>query len=544
MKYLKFYEAFKAKGISNTIKFLKTKVGKNSSNAFIESIRNFMLNLDYPINQISDDNIKYMSAKKALSLKPDKTVTNQNGIWVLKYWFSIKDGYLGYSATGNEIRDSFQQSDGTHSGLREQRRFSDSDLDYIKDNVTRTGEIWPVSDYKKLKTGDIVLGCFDGSYYQSKITLAKIYIDLLDNRRTYAIQGKSSGSEPDNSEWRSYQHYGRLSWWLYDSGELGSDHSRLHHWRPSDTELSYIEPPVEVEEEKDQEEKEEDPLTYNLPLSNRYAFSNWGRGSSISKSNIEKADFALVLYFDDLVNPESDAIQYERPSDTKQQRREEKEGATKLMSDDQIKKMNIERYIQKLVVSLNITETEFFNLEKIVSKHLCKEFSYISIFYQRPDWSDLTDFTEYLYKVIDSYDDKSYYLEKVKDIYKRRTENYYNQFLKYQTNKTFIKGDGQLKKFFDELFKLGSEINTTFTKKELSTIDDLWLTSKKIRSLYEYIKMSRNQFNYQVSEVMGGFRYTDEMEHYFTHYENQYTEENYKQDLERINRIRGFMKSL
>jgi hypothetical protein len=540
MKYLKLYEAFKSKGISNTIKFLKDKVGSTSSTGFINSLRDFMLNIDFPINEISDDNLKYLSAKKAMKLKNESDVTNPKGIWVIKYWFSLENGFLGYSATGNERKEIDNTISG--SGKRSAEKFTDSDLEYIRQNIISSGEIWPVTDYSKLKTGDSVIGQFN-SHSQRDIGMAKIFVDQSDNNRVYAIQSVSSGSHISDSRWRNYTNYGDLTWWLYDNTDMGNDHRKLHYWRPSSEELNYIEPPKEIEEVE--QEKEENPLTWNLPLSNRYSFSSWGRGSSISKDSIEKADFALVLYFDDLVATFLlDVESYERPSEIKQQRREEKEGATKLMSDDEIKKMNIERYIQKLVVSLNITETEFFNLEKIVSKHLCKEFSYISIFYQRPDWSDLSDFTEYLYKVIDSHDDKSYYLDKVKDIYKRRTENYYNQFLKYQTNKTFLKGDSQLKKFFDELFKLGGEINTTFTKKELSTIDDLWLTSKKIRSLYEYIKMSRNQFNYQVREVMGGFRYTDEMGHYFTQYENQYTEENYKQDLERINRIRGFMKSL
>ena len=39
MKYLKFYEAFKSKGVSNTLKFLKDKVGKNSSGKFLEYLK-------------------------------------------------------------------------------------------------------------------------------------------------------------------------------------------------------------------------------------------------------------------------------------------------------------------------------------------------------------------------------------------------------------------------------------------------------------------------------------------------------------------------
>jgi len=542
MKYLKLYEAFKSKGISSTLKFLKDKVGTKSSDSFISTLRDFMTNVDYPIDQISDENIKYLNAKKALLLKNDKDVTNSKGIWVLKFWFSLQDGFLGTTATGNQRRDR-NQSYSTNHGFRDTQKFNESDMDHIKENITTTGEIWPVTNYYELKTGDTVIGQFDSSSRRS-ITLAKIYVDKLDNNRTYAIQNVSQGSTPDGSAWRNYTQYGDLSWWLFDNDEMGDDHRKLHFWRPSDQEIHYIEPPVKNEDE-DQPEEEKDPFEWNLPLSNRYSFSNWGRGSSMTTSVLEKADFALVLYFDDLINPESDAPYFEKPSETKQQRRSEKEGATKLMTDAEIKKMNIERYIQKLVVSLKITETEFFELEKIVNKHLAQEFSYFSIYLQRPDWSDISIFIDYLYNVADADDsDKTYYVNRIKDQYKSRTKNYYEQLVKFQETKKFIKGDSKLKKIYDELFKLGLEINQTLTKKKINSIDELWLLRTKIKSVYDFIKMSRNVLDYKVRECMSGFRYPEEMEHYYNQYKDQYSDDDYKKDLEKINRIRTFLKSI
>jgi hypothetical protein len=416
-------------------------------------------------------------------------------------------------------------------------------MDHIKENITTTGEIWPVTNYYELKTGDTVIGQFDSSSRRS-ITLAKIYVDKLDNNRTYAIQNVSPGSTPDGSAWRNYTQYGDLSWWLFDNDEMGNDHRKLHFWRPSEQEIHYIEPPVKNEDEA-QPEEEKNPFEWNLPLSNRYSFSNWGRGSSMTTSVLEKADFALVLYFDDLINPESDAPYFEKPSETKQQRRSEKEGATKLMTDAEIKKMNIERYIQKLVVSLKITETEFFELEKIVNKHLAQEFSYFSIYLQRPDWSDISIFIDYLYNVADADDsDKTYYVNRIKDQYKSRTKNYYEQLVKFQETKKFIKGDSKLKKIYDELFKLGLEINQTLTKKKINSIDELWLLRTKIKSVYDFIKMSRNVLDYKVRECMSGFRYPEEMEHYYNQYKDQYSDDDYKKDLEKINRIRTFLKSI
>ena len=537
MRYLKFYEAFQSKGIGNTLKFLKDKVGKQSSDMFLSSLRDFMKGVDFPIDQLSDSNIKYLSAKKAIQLRCESPVTNEKEIWVIKYWFSIEKGFLGYTATGNKEVTEITYSGSLSHGLRDTLSFSDSDLSHIKNRITETGEIWKVLDYNKLKTGDTVIGRFSDS-----IGFARIFVDEDDNNRTYAIQNVASGSFADNSNWRNYTTYGSYSWWLYDRTSIGDDHSKLHYFRPSNDELHYIEPPKEPEENK--EEPEENPLAWNLPLSNRFTFSRWGRGSSIETTkDINEADFALVLYFDELVNPESDAVLFEKPSETKQQRRSEKEGATKLMSDDEIKKMNIERYIQKLSANLNITDTEFSELKKVVNKHLAQEFSYFSIYLQRPDWSDLSDFTDYLYQVIDN-SDKEYYINRVKEIYKRRTENYYNTYLKYQTNKKFIKGNSDLKNIFDELYKLGTKIHQYFNKMEINSIDDLWLTHKKIRSLYDYIKMSRNQLDYKVREVIGGLRYTDETEYYFAQYKDNYLPEDYNNDLQKIKRIESFLKSL
>ena len=43
---------------------------------------------------------------------------------------------------------------------------------------------------------------------------------------------------------------------------------------------------------------------------------------------------------------------------------------------------------------------------------------------------------------------------------------------------------------------------------------------------------------------MSGFRYPEEMEHYYNQYKDQYSDDDYKKDLEKINRIRTFLKSI
>ena len=538
MKYLKFYEAFKSKGISNTLKFLREKVGKKTSDDFISSLKDFMNGVDFPIDQLSDSNIKYLSAKKAIQLRCESPVYNEKDIWVIKYWFSIEKGFLGYTATGNKEEKEIESSDNNNNGLRDTVSFTDRDIQYIKDRITPTGEIWKVLDYKKLQTGDTVIGEFDSS-----IGIAKIFVDINDRRRTYVIQSVASGSTIDNNDFRNYTQYGDRTWWIYDSSEMGSDHRKLHYWRPSSDELHYIEQPKE-EEEKTEEEKTENPLVWNLPLTSRFTFSRWGRGSSIGSTNdIENADFSLVFYFDELINTKINGNNFEIPSETKKQRKSEKEGATKLMSDVQIKKMNIERYIQKITANLNISDTEFSELNKIVNKHLAQEFSYLSIYINKPDWSDLSDFCDYLYQVIDGRD-KEYYIDRVKELYKRRTENYYNHLLRYQEVKTIIIGNTELKKTFDELYKLGNTIYQYFNKMEIKSIDDLWLVKRKISSLYEYMRMDRNQLDYKAREVVNSIRYISDVEHYYLQYKDSYSKQDHNIDVQKIKRIENFLKSL
>lgn len=536
MKYLKLYEAFKSKGISQTLKFINDKVSKTSADNFLNSLKQFMSTVDFPIDKISDSDIKYLNAAKALDIKCEKEIKNNYGIFVIKYWFSIEKGFLGFTATGDKEEDINKDE---HDGKREAELFSESDLDYIKINIEKNGEIWPVTDYKKLKTGDIVIGQFDSN--RRGIAMAKIFIDEDSNRRTYAIQSVASGSTPDDNSWTRYTQFGDLSWWLYDTSQMGGDHNKLHYWRESDEELHYIESPVENEVEE-QKERIKNPLEWNLPLNNRFVMSGWNRTSfSIaSKDDLKSADFALVLYFDDLINSD-----FDRTVDTKGKRLVQKVGATSLMSDSQIKKMNIQRYIQKLSSNLNVSDTEFSDLNKIVSKYLPQEFSYFSIYIQRPNWNDISNFTDILYKLISEEDDKEYYIERVKSLYKSLSTNYYEYLLSYQDGKTHIKGNSNLKKIFDELFKLGNAITKHFTKMEINSIDDLWLVNRRIESLYNYMRQSRNQLSYVVREVgISGFRYPDEIERYFKENEDNYPDEYYKQDLERIDRIQKILTSL
>ena len=72
-----------------------------------------------------------------------------------------------------------------------------------------------------------------------------------------------------------------------------------------------------------------------------------------------------------MINPDKSAF-YERPSDISKNRKESKEGALKLISDEEIKKINLERYLNQLIskVGVSVDKSDVKNLQKVIGTSL------------------------------------------------------------------------------------------------------------------------------------------------------------------------------
>jgi hypothetical protein len=532
MKWLKIYEAFRSRGISSTLKFLKEKVGVNGSNRFLKTLKNFMSEVNYPIDKISDNDLIYIRAEKAKMMKNEEEPQNTLGLYYIKFWFSIKDGFLGYTGTGRKNKLSSDTK-------REQKKFPEEQFDYIKDNIVSTGKLYPVTDYNKLKTGDVVLGCFNDNFINRYIGLARVFIDLTDNS-LYAIQGVSDGSTPGNRDWRDYTDYGYNTWWIGDFGKkFGNDHSHLYWWVNSDEELHFVDV---VPEDSEGVKPEENVLEFNLPLTSEFKYTSWGRGS-ISLDGFNNSDFALVLKYDDMVNPDK-AEFFETPSDVRKLRREEKSGATKLMTDSDIRNINVERWVKKLSDNFDIVgdNMELSNLKNLVKKDLLSEFSYIEFVIGYD--SKLSDYIRYLYHMID--DNEISYLNEIKGIYKRRNDIYFKKLFDYRSNQTVIK-NGNIKKIFDEFINLGKEINNKFSNMEVNTIDDLFKIDNQLNSLNNFIRLERNRLEYNIRYFLVSLssNYSTCEAYYKDFLLNfGYNDEQYKSDLVKIERIKSYLRSL
>lgn len=550
MKYLKLYEAFKSKGISNTLKFLKDKVGQNDVNKFIEGLKRFMDYSDFPIDKISDDDLKYMRGKNALSLRTgEDIVTNPKGIEFIKFWFSLEKGYLGYTGTGNREIEFKKENTNSSTGFKSEEKFTDIELERIKTQyhqdfealggevISLKGEIWPVTNYNELKTGDSVIGFYDHDRTIRKFDIGVAYVD--PDRRCYVLQNVSDGSTPSDG---GYTRFGkRYCWFIYEpDNEIGGDHKCLHHYKPTSEELHYVE---NKEDENKETEPEENPLDWNLPLDGL----NLNKWNSISDSfrdheRLKESDFSLVLYYDKMTNPDADAPYFEPVGDIKKGREEAKEGSLALMTDDKVRKENLERYISKLSSNIDISKEDLNNLGKILIKAILGEFSYISIYLNRNSNLDtLSNICSKLYAMMSDTENESYYIESVRNYYKRLNETYYKDLTYSLEIKSLIKGT-EVEKIFNKIFELGKLISDLIRKQNTQSIDDLLILYQKINSIRVSIHIEQNRLSYYIRNIFSEFYNSkSSIESYLR---QSYDESNYQDDIKRLERVEKYIKSI
>jgi hypothetical protein len=495
MKYLKsrvefIKEAFESLNISKTLAFLKSNVSKDTGR-FLEELKRITEIYDYPLSKVKDENIKYLSKIQALKIKSKPDVKNSFGVDCIKYWFSIEEGYLGYTAIGNKTYE-YKESINT-SGTN----FTKHEIDYLTDNLPsnikinpREGKFVPIiskDDYLKLKTGDIVAGYLNSYEDEDDFTWATIF---KENSKIYAIQNIKDGALPDNDDW---DQYGDYSWAIYLDGNIESDHGKLHKFViQKEDEMDIDQPPSN------------NPLSWNLPLRGGQIRSWSSDYNSIrDEFQIDKSDFCLVLELDDMMNPDM-AEFYERPSDMRKERGESREGATALMSDEDIKNTNISRYISQMIGRLGISpeSNEFKDLNKLVLKFFSGRYTIIRLL--KKQFSRLEKINDHLYDMIQQSElsEKQYHFDIITTYYER-TLNYMTQSGSdyRETEDIMIK---TIKEDIDEpektllldqwnqCIKLSELITSLIQKQNITTIEDLRILTHKLDSLSTLLQNDRS----------------------------------------------------
>jgi len=350
MKHLLLYEAFDSKTLSSIANHLKKQISKEAYEQFITKLKDYQGLFDLPLSSISEDCLKYMSSKKAIPLKPDDEIHNPYGIWAIKFWFDLEKGFIMETGIGDKSIPLYS--------VGRNKSFDEKELSFLKEKRgIKTGKIRPVTNYSTLKTGDKIIGYYSDSEREtSRLAMATIYIS---NNSIYAIQDVVSGSNPsEDDEDDGWLNFGKYGWVLGSANYPGNDHRKLHHYKESSDELSY--------------ETLDSYWNNNLPIDTRGSLIDW-KGKIPKLEEVKDSDYCVVLFLDQLL------FDYDSLEDIRNRRSSSRANATKLLSDDEIRKININRYLEKLG-SFQDEKGNLVNLQKFILYTIYGQYAFYSIF--------------------------------------------------------------------------------------------------------------------------------------------------------------------
>lgn len=473
MKYLMIYEAFQAKVISDIVKYIKKDIGEKEMSAFLSELKLIQSAYDFPLTGIKPEDVVYTPAKKALKILPDDETNYYNDmkIFTVNFWFSLKSGYIGKTATGAFERDNSYF-------------FTNNEIDKIKGELNiKRGELSKVVNYGSLRHGDYIILIIEGD-----LTLARVYIE---GRKIYAIQDSHNGSEPDGN----YRTFGRYSWSLGYPDDPNDDHKKLHLYKKEDVDFYY----KEVNDNKN--------------------FKILSDGDVVDRSTFDitdNADFAVVLYLNDIFKRG-----FRRLSDVKKEREGEKTGAIGLLSNEDIKGQNLERYINKMIDNYGIKSEsnieDLKDLQKIILYIICDDYSFYQIF-TRPIGVEILSLSRQIENFMKGGDNYSYSLDRIKKDYKKIKENHSYFKSAYRDSRKEIELLTESRPDVKNLFQMFDEISVMIKEYiESLNIDNLYqfnTVAHKIKLIENIFEDDLFNLSSNTTRVIRHFVYPEDMGYY------------------------------
>lgn len=527
LKHIQIFEAFESKILSKTLGYIET----NDRNTFMDKLKRLCKSIDFPLSKMSDEYFEYLPFKSAISRAamtgdepceatsksefPEYAVAGEkctNGkikrtwgartrdvvcpvcggsgvkpkrseVKLVKFWFTAEGKYVANTLVDGIIR----AGRGTGGS-----RFSTNLSDYT------VGRSISHSNLSELRGGEMA-----SMTIGSDEIIAYIF---KEGNRYYAIQNSKSGSTPGSNAWKNY---GRYSWAL-GAGEFSN--------------CKLLTPKV-----KTKEVEEVDPYTWNTGIDFGYGGIRANTSQDV-KTQIKDAHFAIVFDFGKLRKSE-----FETTQDTKASREERKEGS-KLdpnQSDEEIKKKNIERYVNLLSQKLDIS-ADIANCNRLVSRSLGHKGA-LYVVYGSNIYSNLGSIIDYYIRFMSATTDrdKKNYAEEISD----RTNDLFKSGMKraalseeiIKNIKARLKSNNKDEKYLEMLDltqKLSDTIYNNLKNFQINDIEDLEIVTQKISSIRNILKSDRyglsRYFSYFVEYVASGRE--DRAYSYLT--DNYYTDAN------------------
>ena len=508
LKYIKLFEAFDSIQIAKTLNFVK----KSDKSKFMNALESITKSIDAPLSALNDKNFQYLPYKKAIGIKAasDKVKCSAcegegkiNKAWgsttrrtkcttcdgggavdpkpklkYFKFWFNSDGSFIGTTAV-----------DGLY-------HISKSDVkNFDKKDITEDIRTLSVQELKrkyKLVNGETTMYVENVATRSSgtnrKSCLGKAFIDR-DGDFYVVNSSVDTHSMPTGRKYRDYGNYAVNVIRSAQDGRNDAD-SSFRIYLTSET-----------------EEKED--MFWNVPVS--FYGDGWNTKDSMSKDFLKEAHFAIVFDYDSFAYNGTD---WNPVSITKGDRSAAKKGATALMSDEDIKNANIDRYVKTLAnVDLGEGLTRLVNK---IPKIFGGDFALYYI-YGEKNFSKFKNMLNDVYSFMSAEDDetRSYYNNKIRDRVLDTFSGCDELNQKIVKRLQLAKEDiaertalVDLIKVINKLEEISKRINQKLLKGKIETVEDMEIMLMKAEGIKAALKSDRFEIDYYIRNYLEYLPYT------------------------------------
>lgn len=540
LKYIKLFEKFESNILSKTLGY----INKESRSKFLNIVKVISESINFPMSKLSDDYFEYLPFNKALK-KSDMitdepcTATSEGefpgygipgescndgkikrrwgkltrnvkcptcggtgikpkrsgDIKLLKIWFDKEGNYITQTAVDGLVRK-------TNKDLLPQDK---SSYKKVGLRIKPTGS----DEVSKLKTGQYVKISHNGRV---------MYGIILVDYHTHVIQPYINKRSLYRSKINgmSIDRYGGKAFVIDDRN--GFDWLEKVDLIPNSSNV--------------------DPYSWNIPIN-----ISWGRlnigNFPVESDMLKNAHFAIIIDYSKLKKSDYMPVHKQREI-----RSGNREGATALISDKDIKSQNIARYIDKLSKSLIVSD-DIKDVNKVINKISGgRDILFMLRDYRLED--DLSFIIEGYLGIMRSEENIDERIESLNV----GIESRYSRILRIKRDSTkstniIIKsineiGDIEHKKrtldLFNSLRKLSSEIYGKIKGFNIEDIEDIEILNQMIISIYRMIESNR----YSIHKIRNFFYYFQSRPEYSIRYIENLNTQDYKlitNDIELISKI-------
>jgi hypothetical protein len=508
LKYIKLFEAFDSIQIAKTLNFVK----KSDKSKFMNALESITKSIDAPLSALNDKNFQYLPYKKAIGIKAasDKVKCSAcegegkiNKAWgsttrrtkcttcdgggavdpkpklkYFKFWFNSDGSFIGTTAI-----------DGLY-------HISKSDVkNFDKKDITEDIRTLSVQELKrkyKLVNGETTMYVENVATRHSgtnrKSCLGKAFIDR-DGDFYVVNSSVDTHSMPTGRKYRDYGNYAVDVMRSAQDGRNDAD-SSFRIYLTSETELK-------------------EDIFWNVPVS--FYGDGWNTKDSMSKDFLKEAHFAIVFDYDSFAYNGTD---WNPVSITKGDRSDARKGATALMSNDDIKSANIDRYVKTLAnVDLGEGLTRLVNK---IPKIFGGDFALYYI-YSEENFSKFKNMLNDVYSFMGAEDDetRSYYNNKIRDRVLDTFSGCDELNSKIAKRLELAKADiaerdalVDVIKVINKLEEVSKRINQKLLKGKIETVEDMEIMLMKAEGIRAALKSDRFEIDYYIKNYLDYLPYT------------------------------------